>query len=377
MSTLAFDYTEPDAQSMPVSPVEPADFDFGAFEDHAAAADGRYAAFLDRPEGLIVWQRVRPGAVFRDACRDMQISLRLQLGALARSLAYATDAPAYLEPWYGIGTTAAAFGAEYDWLEGQAPAVRPLYSTIEEVPELVARAPEAASILKETLAAIHYFLEQTHGRLPISWSDVQAPLNVATELVAISDFFLAMVQEPERVAAILKAVAGELIRFTELQSALLGPTLARPGHGFASSRRGTGIGMSTDNLVMISPRLYERFCVADTVRVGARFSGVAIHSCGRWARWLPAVRKIANLRMVDAAFSAQTDPDPNDPEVFRDALADSGVILQARIVGGPDTVLDIARRLWAPGMRLIVVTYVQDPDAQHRLYADLHRLSEA
>ncbi|MCJ7673544.1 MAG: hypothetical protein MUO33_00145 [Sedimentisphaerales bacterium] len=33
----------------------------------------------------------------------------------------------FLEPWYGIGTVASAFGLDYVWKEGQAPAVRPRF----------------------------------------------------------------------------------------------------------------------------------------------------------------------------------------------------------------------------------------------------------
>jgi hypothetical protein len=374
MTTPTFDYRSADAQAMPVEPLEPDAFDLERYADAALAAEARYAAFLARSEGIAVWQRVRPGAVFRDACRDMQMSLRLQLGALAASLAYATDAPAYLEPWYGIGTTASSFGGDYEWPEGQAPAVRPMYRALAEMPPPAPRPQDAVPILRYTLQTIEYFLEVTRGRVPLSWSDLQSPLNVATELVDTSAFFLGMVEQPERVAEMLSAIADELIRFTRYQTDLIGPALARPGHGFASARAGRGIGLSTDNLVMISPRLFERACVPVHQRIGEAFDGLGLHSCGNWARWLPAVRKIGSLLMVDAAFSPQTDPDPNEPEAFRDALAGTGIIVQARVVGDPDQVLDVARRLWAPGMRLIVVTYVQDPAAQRRLYAALHDL---
>lgn len=371
-----FDTSLLDSQALPVGPVEPGAFDYDRFEQAAAEADARYAAFWAQPAGLAVWQRVRAGEVFRDACRDRQRSLRLQLGALQRSLDYATDAPMYLEPWYGIGTTAAAFGGQYAWHEGQAPAMRPLYRSLGEAPLDVARPATEPPILAETLATIEYFLEATSGRLPLSWCDVQAPLNVATELVDISAFFLGLLDQPERARALLAAITQVLIDFTRRQSALIGPRLARPGHGFASSRRGTGIGLSTDNLIMISPRLFERFCLADNQAIGAAFGGVAIHSCGNYARWLPALLKIDNLAMVDAAFSPRTDPKPNLPEQFRDALAGSGVTLQARMVGEPEEVLALTRRLWAPGLKLIVVTYVPDPSAQRRLYAELRALCQ-
>lgn len=374
MTTGAFDITTLDAQAMPGTPVEPGEFDYARFADHAAAADVRYAAFMRQPEGIAVWQRVRVADVFRDGCRDMAASLRWQLGGLMKSLAYATDAPAYLEPWYGIGVTAAAFGGEYEWPEGQAPVVRPLWQSASDVPDLIARPFERAPIMRHTLDMIEYFLDATKGRLPISWSDIQNPLNVATELVDTSGFFAGFVEQPDRVRQILAAVTDVVIAFTQQQTALIGPALVRPGHGFASSYAGTGIGMSSDNLVMISPRMFERFCVADSGRIGAAFGGAAIHSCGAYAKWLPALKKISSLTMVDAAFSPQTDPDPNECEPFRDTFAGAGVIVQARMVGDPDDVLARVERLWAQGMKLIVVTYVQDPVAQRQLYEDIHRL---
>lgn len=374
MVSQAFDYRLKDAQAMPVTPIEPQQFDLAHYAAYAAAADQRYADFLNKPDGLAVWQRVRVGEVFRDACRDMRESLRLQLGGLTQALAYRTDAPTYLEPWYGIGTTASAFGGEYDWFDGQAPVVRPLYKAIEEVPPLVPRDFDQVPIMRYTLETIEYFLDQTQGRVPITWSDLQAPLNVATELIDTSAFFTGMVDQADRVREILAAITEVVIRFTQQQSELIGDQLARPGHGFASSRTSRGIGLSTDNLVMISPRMVEKFCVADNIKIGAAFDGVAIHSCGDYARWLPALKKIDNLLMVDAAFSPQTDPDPNTPETFRDAFVNTGVIVHARMVGDPGEVLALARRLWAPGLRLIIVTYVQDSAAQQRLYHDLHNL---
>lgn len=369
-----FDFTSLDAQAMPVTPVAPSDFDPARYEAYAAEADARYAAFMARPEGVAVWQRVRVADVFRDGCRDMRASLAWQLGGLVKTLDYLTDAPTYLEPWYGIGVTAAAFGGEYEWPEGQAPVVRPRYATAQAVPPLVPRPWPEAQITRHVMTMIDYFLEETQGRVPMSWSDLQNPLNVATGLVETSGFFADFVDAPDEIRRLLDAFTDEVIRFTQEQSRRIGDQLVRPGHGFASARTGTGIGLSSDNLVMISPRAYRQFCIENDERIGAAFGGTAIHSCGDWSRWLPAVKANPQLFMVDAAFSPQTDPDYNDPAAFRAAFAGTGVIVHARMVGDPDDVLPRVEQLWGPGMRLIVTTYVQDPAAQHKLYRDIHAL---
>lgn len=372
-----FDYTSKDAQAMPVIPMTPAEFEFARYEAYAQAADARYATFAARSEGIAVWQRVRVADVFRDGCRDMEQSLQWQLGGLHKSLDYMTDAPTYLEPWYGIGVTASAFGGDYEWPEGQAPVMRPLWHDVADIPDTLPRRSASESpVMRHVLAMIEYFLEETRGRLPMSWSDLQNPLNVATELVDTAAFFSGILDAPEKVRTFLAALTDEVIRFTQEQSQLIGDCLVQPGHGFASARSGTGLGLSSDNLVMVSPRAYRQFCNGNDARIGEAFGGVAIHSCGDWARWLEAVKSNPQLIMVDAAFSPQTDPDPNDCAAFRQAFAGSGVIVHARMVGEPSEVLARARQLWGPGMRLIIVTYEQDPVAQHRLYHDIHSLCE-
>jgi len=372
--TAKFDYTKADSMATPVKPMDPAAFDLARYEAFAAEADRRYAAFLRKGEGVAIWQRVRVGEVFRDACREMKQSLLWQLGGLTRAMDYLTDAPAYLEPWYGIGTTASAFGAEYEWMPGQSPAVKPQYRSIDEMPPLTPRVPAEVPILRYTLETIQYFLEHTKGRVPMSWCDIQSPINVAGSLVDIAQFLMTLYDQPERAQAFLSALADELIHFTKVQSELIGPALARPGHGFASARTGQGIGLSTDNLIMVSPAMYTEFCGEHSARIGDAFGGTGIHSCGNWGRWLPAVKKIRNLMIVDGAFSPQTDPAYNKCEEFRDALAGTGVILHVRIVGDPEEVLARVKRLWKPGIKLIVGTHVQDPKAQHQLYHDIHAL---
>ena len=101
-----------------------------------------------------------------------------------------------------------------------------------------------------------------------------------------------------------------------------------------------------------------------------------LHSCGNWTRWIEAASQVPHVKMLDAAFSAQIDPAPNPGAPWRAALTGSGIVLQARPGRDPEEVLQQARQLWQPGMKLIVVTLVEDPAAQHRLYHDLHHLCQ-
>jgi uroporphyrinogen-III decarboxylase len=372
MGSAAYDSTSKDPMAMPVSPVEPDEFDLARYEAYAAECDQRYADFLQKDEGVIVWQRVRVGEVFREDCRDCKVSLRWQLGALTKSLDFSTDAATYLEPWYGIGTIASIFGVDYTWHPGQAPAVEPIFESVPDVAQLVPQDFDDVAVLRYTKQTVEYFLEQTGGRLPMSWCDIQAPINVAGGLVPIDQFLLGLYDTPDRCKDFLTLLADTIIRYYRQQSELIGDALAQPGHGFASSRKAAGMGLSTDNLVMMSPDMFTDFCSDHLGRIGETFGGVAFHSCGNWFAWLDAVKKIPNLIMVDGAFSPQTDPAHNECEEFRDALAGTGIIIHARMVGDPDEVMSRVKRLWKPGIKLIVGTHVQNPQAQQQLYKDIH-----
>ena len=80
--------------------------------------------------------------------------------------------------------------------------------------------------------------------------------------------------------------------------------------------------------------------------------------------------------MADAAFSPQTDPGATDkPEVFH-KFANTGIVLNARIVGSEKTVRDKIKRLWVPGLKLVVVTYCQTPEEQEAAYKSIHEICE-
>lgn len=369
-----FDTQLDDAQATAVEPLAPAAFPFDAYAAHEAACRAQCRAFRDCGSGVLVYRRMRVAPVFSGGCRDMEKSLRWQLGGLAASLAYASDVPNFLEPWYGIGIAASAFGAEYRWDEGQAPVVCPPFSSTEEALRVPVRPAAGTEIGKHTLAMIRYFLTHTEGRLPMSLTDTQSPLNVAAGMMDMSRFFLDLADNPEGVQALLDRVADVLIGFTRIQREVIGSPLVWPGHGFASCRDFKGLGVSDDMILMVSDAMYRQWVAPSLVKVGRTFGGVAFHSCGDWSAKLKMMRELEGILMVDGAFSLETDPSPNAPDGFPEVLAGSGIVLNARIVGDPDVIGEQVRRLWRPGMRLIVTTYCRTPEEQAEAYRKVHEI---
>jgi hypothetical protein len=259
MQEKPFDNQIADSQGIAVEPLSPGEFDFERYADYEAKLLEQNRTFWRASSGMVVYQRFRVPQVYTYECRDMKMSLALQLGALQESMRYKGDIPNFLEPWYGIGTIASAFGAEYDWKPGQAPAIKPPFRSVEEALEKEIKPVVETPIGKHTLRMIEYFLEQTHGRLPISLTDTQSPMNTASFLIETSSFYMSFYDNPEGLRQLLDRIAKLLIRFTLKQMELIGDALVYPGHGFASSRAFSGLGMSDDVMITLSENQYCEF----------------------------------------------------------------------------------------------------------------------
>ncbi|MHC4540978.1 MAG: hypothetical protein ACYS74_14545, partial [Planctomycetota bacterium] len=61
-------------------------------------------------------------------------------------------------------------------------------------------------------------------------------------------------------------------------------------------------------------------------------------------------------------------------EPFAEAFANTGIVVNARIVGGGETIAESVRKLWTPGMKLIVVTYCQSPEEQAEAYDRIYEI---
>lgn len=368
----AFNNALADSQATQVTPVSPSAFDFDRYEAYCSSLNSACTEFWNKSAGVLVYRRMRVGECFSYGCRDMKRSLKLQLGALEKSMLFKADVPNFLEPWYGIGTLASAYGGDYVWPEGNAPALKARFASLDEVLAFEPFEIAETTIGRHTLDMIEYFMDQTKGRVPVSLTDTQSPLNMVGHLYPLDQFFMDLLLEPEKVGLLFDRLAGLLMRFNEKQRQLIGPALASPGHGFASSVKWTGLGMSDDNAIMIAPEQYEDLAAPVAEKIGLPFGGPVFHSCGDWSGWVSSVLKIKDLKMADGAFSPQTDPGAtNSLEAFH-AFANTGVVLNARMVGGLDTIREQLSRLWLPGMKLVVVTYCDTPSEQAQAYDFIH-----
>ncbi|MBR5350541.1 MAG: hypothetical protein IK124_04815, partial [Prevotella sp.] len=118
-----FNVNAADSQATVVHPIEPQQFDINEYADYEASLLERCGKFWNGDSGVLVYRRMRVKEVFAADSNSKEKSLAWQLGALKESMRFQADIPNFLEPWHGLGTVAAAYGFDYLWEPGQAPAV--------------------------------------------------------------------------------------------------------------------------------------------------------------------------------------------------------------------------------------------------------------
>jgi hypothetical protein len=369
-----FDITLRDSQYTPALMIEPERFDVAAYEAYEQELLERNLTFMKAASGLLVYRRMRADGAFYHKSKDHHESLALQLGVLEKSKSYKADIANFLEPWYGIGYIASVFGGDYIWHENQAPAVEPLFASSAELLRADPIPLHESKLGKIILERIEYFLDKTQGRVPVSYCDIQAPVNMLSYLMPMNNMCLEVFDDIESLRKAATLVNGLLIEFLQVQKKLIGGALAKPGHGFPSSRVFEGAGESTDNVLMFSDEHFKDIFQGEHERLGDVFGGVVFHSCGNWAEKAPMVRAFRNTIMVDGAFSPATDPSPNKPEDFERVFRNTGIVVNARCVGPADEVFPYFEKLINPEMKVIATTYCQDPEDQKKLYDRLHAL---
>ena len=119
-----------------------------------------------------------------------------------------------------------------------------------------------------------------------------------------SDLFFPMpYDEPERLHALMDVVTDYAIDFFTAQIEAAGPNCCPgiwPAFWFP---RCAGIQMSDDNLVNVSPDVYEEFVVPYNNRIAEAFGGLFLHSCTIKEANLPALHTLKGLTGINCDIS--------------------------------------------------------------------------
>jgi len=280
---------------------------------------------------------------------------------MTAALDIASDDIPLMAPWFGTGVYANIYGCPYVWREDAPPAVHYRFHNMEEIRNLPKPDWRKSEIAALVLSTIKYFKSKTGDALPIAWTDTQSASDTATLILDAAEVFSGCLLEPGLLMEFMRGINEVIIAFSRVQAELIGNALIRPGINMFSSAQFKGISISDDNLAVASPQVNADFNLVLDEEIGRAMGGVAIHSCGCWTRTMKKIKEIVpSCTEIDCAVDRSQDPNPNEPEKVRDAMAHSGIPVRVRTSWETEKMLESVRRILHPGIRLIVHPMFKD-----------------
>ena len=213
----------------------------------------------------------------RDSLRSVQLTW--QLGTH-------TDAIPALCADVGCSVIANAFGARYAFLgnENQTPSVKE--RLIEDLEEDLDGLPEpdleGAEWTGEGLRRMRRAAELGQGFTPQCGLDAAGGINVAADLMGVSELLVAMLTEPEAVHALLDRIQKAYLKLIELEIGAAGglENLTTTDFFAGWAPMGWKGHCSDDISAMIAPHLYRTFSLPYHGRVYEKYGCGGLHNCG-------------------------------------------------------------------------------------------------
>ena len=342
-------------------------FDYDKYESFCVENNRKALAFHSGSFLPVSTWALGKGA-FAVNSRYMEPMLKEQLEAIGRVIGTPNDWIPYLEPWHGVGVYAEAFGCPFEWNETNAPWTRTIVNDIEGLKRLPSPKLKDAKLLQYVLRTVEYFNEQTQGRVAISATDTQSPVDTLSLIVDPTWMFTEAFDYPEEFHRVLSDITDLIIECTLEQRKLCAKPIM-PGHTIWSPGIFGGVSVSEDVMVMMNPAFYNEFAKPYNERIAAALGGITIHSCGRWAYLFDAVKQTRGLTMVDMALSKVFDPGPNMPDKIIAGYDKTGVPVQVRADYNDLPLID---ELLRSDVRLnLVLWWDDDPAVREYRYRDI------
>ncbi len=199
--------------------------------------------------------------------------------------------------------------------------ISPFLMSEEEIAAMPEFEPERehcyAQMVFDTL---HFFREETAGRIPINLHTPQGPLETFSCMCESSCFFMALLDDPVMVTAALDKVIDAYIWYVRRQQEILGDN-AR--FNFAMSYtprpRGTGIGVGEDVMATISPECF-RLTLPLYERIAGTFGKILLHSCGNPVHQLPLIME---TEAISGIHFSQVEAEEFMPGISRPIVVQS------------------------------------------------------
>ncbi len=217
---------------------------------------------------------------------DKQLEAALAGVRATWELGEVTDTIPAMRPDIGCSCLATAFGAEYYWgeTEDQTPGIRERVITdLEaEVDSLPEPDPRIDGRLPEGMRRIRQFAEAGDGFVPVSLLDAAGGLNVAADLLGMTETLTALYTAPEAMHRLLDRIQRLFAATIRVGIEAAGgeeqiTTTDFPDFWFPEGYKGH---VSDDISASFGPELFAEFSAPYHARIFEEFGRGGLHNCG-------------------------------------------------------------------------------------------------
>lgn len=195
----------------------------------------------------------------------------------------------------GTEIFAEAFGCHIHRPEDNMPFALPCVHNAAEAARL--KVPELSA---STLALLFELADEALARVgapvPLRLPDIQSPMDIAALIWEKSDFYIAMIEEPEAVRELAEKVR-------TLLTAFLDAWFRRYGTGYVAHfppywMEG-GVTLSEDEVGAVNPAMFDTFFLPELEALSIRYSGLGMHCCANAEHQWEGFRRIPGLRLLN------------------------------------------------------------------------------
>ena len=256
---------------------------------------------------------------------DQKKMLENQLMIIEDLIETSEDYLPFLCPWYGCGLYAEMYGCKTDYFSDKEPWTHPVVKTAAEADKLEPPDIGKSPMAKKVLTMIDYFLDKTHGKIPIALTDTQAPLDTAMLVWEQSDFFLAFYEAKDVLNRLLKEITQMIVAFSKKQISLIGKeNTCCPGMHMLSQKGGTVLDVADDILALISTDNAQEYDKPFIENIAEAMGGIAVHSCGKIDQHFEFLAQYAGLKQLNCKINPS---EPNSPEILRDCFKNTNIVI--------------------------------------------------
>ena len=233
---------------------------------------------------------------------DPAVMVKFQEDAFMSHLSQVDDdAMPYFMPWFGTGVLASGFGCPVKEATGNGddPAVEGfVVKSLSDAAKLKMPDPYQDGQMPKVLEFIDY--ARQNSDLPIGLTDMNSPLSTMMQICGYENAFIWMYDEPAAVHDLMSKITEAFTSWVKLQKQHAGYDFDETGglQG-VTSPRGVGIWVSDDDLITMTPALYEEFVVPYYSKIFKEFGGGHVHYCGNGNHQTDNLLKIEHIRAIN------------------------------------------------------------------------------